>query len=220
MNCRCQPPQPAVIRQVNKANENQGRKFYCCAQSNCQFFHWVDEALLSIQPPPALNKQGMTSGNGPLSSGPSAANAAVKKAVWKLKISIAEFEEYPPKIWFNIIGSKLQHLTKLFNSLPSDQKRYKETLKLWLCNFSIYETFISRLIAEFPDAEVQELPRFLVVGLRSYLATYNDVITGQKPCDPEPELNIDEEFLGTLLPFQVEGIRFVIRHRGRALIGE
>lgn len=38
--------------------------------------------------------------------------------------------------------------------------------------------------------------------------------------DTDEHLNIEDSLLGMLLPFQVEGIRFVVRHKGRALIGD
>jgi hypothetical protein len=70
-----------------------------------------------------------------------------------------------------------------------------------------------------PSIELQELPRFLVVGLKSYLRGQEEDIHGSSDI-MEPELHLEESFLDTLLPFQLEGIRFVVRHRGRALIGD
>jgi hypothetical protein len=111
------------------------------------------------------------------------------------------------------------------NSIPTNDKKYKLSSKLWLFNFRIYDLFVSRFQAEITSIELQELPRFLVMGLKSYLRRYdenhnqsnNETIASDLI---EPEVNIEESLLDTLLPFQLEGIRFVIKHKGRALIGD
>ena len=129
--------------------------------------------------------------------------------------------------------------------------------KVWMFNLKIYETFVSRFLAEVSTVSLEELPRFLVLGLRNYVRSHeqddlirwtvelflkilvrlfddipNDVnlfvlFIGVRYSDAsdysdvfEPSLNIDESLLDKLLPFQLEGIRFVVRHRGRALIAD
>ena len=43
MNCLCE--QQVVERTVRKDGPNQGRKFYCCANRNCDFFLWASDNL-------------------------------------------------------------------------------------------------------------------------------------------------------------------------------
>eukprot|EP01033_Poteriospumella_lacustris_P023068 gene23068-17457_t len=63
--------------------------------------------------------------------------------------------------------------------------------------------------------EVDGLPRFLSHGLKNYLKRLNVL-----PDTTQMELNVTPALRQMLLPFQVEGIKFVIARGGRALIGD
>ncbi len=91
--------------------------------------------------------------------------------------------------------------------------------KYWVFKFSIYDEFVGRFLAELPTIELEELPRFVVMGIKNYLRRFDDIATSSEEVI-EPELNLEEKLLDTLLPFQLDGIRFVVRHQGRALIGD
>ena len=44
--------------------------------------------------------------------------------------------------------------------------------KVWMFNLKIYETFVSRFLAEVSNVSLEELPRFLVLGLRNYVRSH------------------------------------------------
>lgn len=80
-------------------------------------------------------------------------------------------------------------------------------------DFSIYESFVRELktASQFAHLEVAELPRFLSQGLPLYQQHLPTTFA---------EPNLFPKFRNTLLPFQLEGLKFVIRHGGRALIAD
>ncbi|KAJ3130145.1 Calpain-type cysteine protease dek1 [Physocladia obscura] len=45
-SCQCIPAKPARLKTVLKENKNQGRKFFGCAASKCNFFSWAAPAQL------------------------------------------------------------------------------------------------------------------------------------------------------------------------------
>lgn len=80
----------------------------------------------------------------------------------------------------------------------------------------VYEQIMNRLqSSEFDQIEVTELPSFLVKGIPRYLNTLSNR-TGVE----DQALNIEPCLMEKLLPFQLEGIRFVIKQGGRAMIGD
>ncbi len=134
----------------------------------------------------------------------------------QVNISLYKFENGPPmRVWFSITSPPNSTLTKYFTSLNVDLRQFLNGLKLWVFDFILYEEIISRLLSsEFEETiQITELPRFLTVGLRNYLQNIPKVSV-------EPVLNLEPALLEFLLPFQLEGIKFVIRHGGRALIGD
>ena len=95
-------------------------------------------------------------------------------------------------------------------------KSYDEAKKLWCIDFRMYEELIPRLqSSEFNTlVHLNELPLFIVRGLRNFLKSIEQAV------DEEIAINIRPSFLDQLKNFQKEGVRFVIRRNGRALIGD
>jgi hypothetical protein len=60
-----------------------------------------------------------------------------------------------------------------------------------------------------------ELPRFLSKGLGSYQKKVNKLNAG-----PELTLHLTPKVNATLLPFQMDAVKFVARRGGRALLGD
>lgn len=207
MNCLCNPPKPAVVRTTNKEGQNKGREFFCCdsndAAKKCDLFHWVGAPM-----PFSLTHRPKQTSN---------LLVDVKKpGRIQANICLYKFENGPPmRVWFSITSPPNTALTKYFTSLNIDLRQFLNGLKLWVFDFILYEEIVSRLLStEFEETiQITELPRFLTVGLRKYLQN-------MPKFSVEPVLNLETGLLEFLLPFQLEGIRFVVRHGGRALIGD
>lgn len=131
----------------------------------------------------------------------------------KIILSISYFEN--GSAWFCAIGSIPPQLTEFFNSLPSESRQYKERMKAWYFDFKIYEQFINTLRSSdfFDLVQVEELPPFLIRVLSKYMQSKILRV-------PDVDLNLEEELLDVLLPFQLEGIKFVVSKGGRAFIGD
>ncbi len=94
-------------------------------------------------------------------------------------------------------------------------RQFHEKLKLWAFDFHVYDDVVSELQStRFNEYAVVELPRFLVNGLKKYIHAL------PKTIEAHPVLHLEAPLLAVLRPFQLEGIRFVVRHGGRALIGD
>ena len=154
-----------------------------------------------------------------------------------IRLSITKFEDGPPlRIWFGVYHSHSSKLTQLYLSFPGDKRKYIDSTRNWTFDFCLYEHYVNQLQAsEFDFVELVELPRFLAVGIKRYIATITKhqqqtaqevgtvagIETGVGAgITTEDSLNIETSLLDVLLPFQLEGIRFVVRHAGKALIGD
>lgn len=214
MNCRCNPPKPAVIRRVGKSGPNFDKEFFACelGTNGCGFFQWADATM---PPPPTRNfaKNSNAKGRG---ENVSADRRGVRA---RIIISSIQFDGRPPmKIMLRLISPYYSQITNFLESIPKDLCSYDNYAKLWTFSFDVYD----RIVAYFETEEVRNLqlelealPRFLVVGLRNYLKRINIL-----PDTSNTELNITPSLYQMLLPFQIDGIRFVVARGGRSLIGD
>lgn len=213
MNCRCQPPRPAVIRRVSKSGPNYDKEFFTCelGQSGCQFFQWADATM----PPPAVR---------------SFAKSTMKSSTYneknrgmgiraKIAISAIQYEGKPPmKIFLYLQVPSTPALSSFLDKFPPDVCWYNHASKLWIFSLEIYDQVVRHFESEEMKAsklELDGLPRFLSHGLKNYLKRLNVL-----PDTTQMELNVTPALRQMLLPFQVEGIKFVIARGGRALIGD
>ena len=158
-----------------------------------------------------------------------------------IRVSITKFEDGPPlRIWFGVYHSHSSKLTQLYLTFPADSRKYVDSTRNWTFDFCLYEHLVNQLQAsEFDFVELVELPRFLAVGIKKYIANITKyqlqraqlksievgkvagIETGVGAgITEEDSLNIETSLLDVLLPFQLEGIQFVVRHGGKALIGD
>lgn len=214
MNCKCN--KPAVIRTTSKPGVNIGKQYFACPERNCDMFQWVgvDSRPISLSSDSQTRRIPFNQSHGRKTSSND-----------KVILMISDFNSRPEavSVWFSAMHSCKEYqstLTKFFLSFPQQHRQWKDKLKLWVFDFMIYESFINRLKTEHPSIDIQELPRFLVLGLRSYIRSYLDDKDVDIDADNEPKLNLHQHFLDLLFPFQLEGIKFVVKHKGRAFIGE
>lgn len=91
--------------------------------------------------------------------------------------------------------------------------RYSGSLKLWLINFTAYDAFVASIHNSPHQYDLEEIPKFLVKGISNFLKHVNKY-------NSEPVLDILDSMRDKLLPFQLDGVKFVVRRNGRALIGD
>jgi SNF2 family DNA or RNA helicase len=199
MNCTC--GFPAVSRTVQKEGINKGKQFYICGNSKCNFFLWkgserqMPKSVKSIASSPVRKKESETI----------------------VKLFLHKFEEFPSmKLWFSAVTNGPTALLATFYSTISENKKfYNINLRLWIFDFEIYEDFISTLLSSHysPSIDVVELPRFITIGLKKYFTNLSNSSLDETVSLPETLIDI-------ILPFQIEGVIFVIRHGGRAMIAD
>ncbi|XP_063386918.1 SWI/SNF-related matrix-associated actin-dependent regulator of chromatin subfamily A-like protein 1 [Cydia fagiglandana] len=99
-------------------------------------------------------------------------------------------------------------LINVFKSIPS--KSYDPSSKLW--NFSIndYQELMSKVAPLAPHIVLGALPQFVLKILRTQ-------ITDPRTLDLSP---IEATLRNKLMPFQEDGVRFGIAHRGRCMIAD
>ncbi|KAJ1420613.1 P-loop containing nucleoside triphosphate hydrolase protein, partial [Ochromonadaceae sp. CCMP2298] len=71
------------------------------------------------------------------------------------------------------------------------------------------------MTSPFDSLRLTELPRFLAKGFAAYLKRLSKLKVG-----PDPVVNIPAQLMATLLPFQLEGVKFIIRRGGRGMLGD
>ena len=211
MNCQCNPPRPAVTRISQKQNANQGKEFFCCSTNGCNFFHWVGAPM-----PASLNRFRPQRGS-PVKSNPSnAVNSNGPIPPSEHKVMIYEIvDQVPMQIWLYIQGPNISSISRFLSNMPPDKCRYDNGLKFWLFEFSLYKQVV-KAFRSAGDIYFDELPSFLVKGLQNYLEKLS---TKSTACE-DSDLRVPAELFGLLKPFQKESLRFVIRHGGRALLGD
>jgi hypothetical protein len=113
------------------------------------------------------------------------------------------------------VNVKAPYNVKLNDFFKRSGCRYNDRLKLWSFEFSNYKKVIGTLQSDdfFHTHQVIELPRFLLRGLKTFLSK----LIPPSEC-MEPDLST--YMMDTLLPFQMEGLKFVISRRGKAMIAD
>ena len=204
MNCSCGVP--VATRTVRKEGPNQGKSYQCCARNTCNYYVWLGNGTLPavIQP---------TYGHAPQNNVAPQIPSSNKIPV---SIHLHRIDSSPCRIWFRVQYPRCESIDKCIMDIPSDMKMYEEAKKLWSLDFRVYEELIPRLqSSEFSSiVHLNELPLFIVRGLRNFL------LSMEKTVDEEISINVRPSFLDQLKNFQKDGVKFVIRRNGRALIGD
>ena len=181
----------------------------------------------------SLNKGSSTANGGSKSTtatNTTTANAPTRKVApggKKIDVRLALFkiESGPPsRVTFSADFARNDDLSKLCQSFPANLSFFHAPRKMWILDLSIYEQFVSRLLSsEYADLAnlppANEIPRWLIKGLTWYQKKLETVPESMLPLD-QVHLRLTPYFREKLLPFQVEGVRFVVRHGGRALIAD
>lgn len=123
----------------------------------------------------------------------------------------------------------------------NDCCKFDYSRKLWTFDLKIYDSVVQ--LVRDAGYQPEELPRFLSDGIRKYFAKVQrpspptsssssshqvyGMQNGEKERKGESlsqsndiKLNISSSLSSILLPFQVEGVKFIINHCGRGLIGD
>ena len=245
MNCSCY--KPAVIRETRTGN-NAGKKYWGCALNVCSMYVWCDSHMLPpIRPQiPSSSSSGtnatMTSNNNyntttSNNTDTKATNSANNNNnnLKKIQFTLLNFEynndDHELSAWFGVLisgsSTHISHINKLFLEFPENLRRYKTTFKMWEFNFKVYNELIKRL--QLPPCNdyvsVEPLPLFLSHAILTYITQQNqeyDKIsrTASTGNNNEIILNIEDELRSELLPFQVEGVKFIVSRHGRGMIAD
>lgn len=227
MNCHCNPPRVAAVK-LCSTGDRAGQQFFCCAgngDNKCSFFVFQGSNI-----PFSLNRQQVVhSAN---SSGSSTASAATNTAkatnshsatgTYSVKFKLSRIKENPTyRVWVMALSSSysplMSKMTQLYMSFPKEYRIFAGDTKLWSFDFEIYPQLIARLkSSEFGFVKLEELPPYLTNILTKFLQQQQQL---PQPYVQQP-LHIDPHFLSQLKPFQIEGIQFVIKRNGRALIAD
>ena len=209
MNCYCNPPSLAVIKTTQRKNENFGKDFFGCANGGCNFFSWMGAAI-----PASLHN------NSQAPTRPTQQHSQLPRVA--VRLTVTKFEDGPPvRIWFSLCHSQSPRLTQFYLSFSKDKRKYLESTRNWSFDFCLYDELVNQLQAsDFDFVELIELPQFLVRGLKRYIDRIEKQQSLILGTSTEISLNIEPALLDMLLPFQLEGIKYVIRHGGKALIGD
>ena len=222
MNCNCNVP--AITKTSQKTGPNYGRLFFTCGNSSnnsqhCTFFSWHDPSMpistFAQSKSYNNNNNYNNSNNSNNNTYNNNNNSSSNSNKLSLSLKLTEFEDNnPPKIWFSASHAYSKDLDTYYNTLPIDMKRYDHNKKLWLFDMTIYDRFINELSSSRYNNKIHinDIPKFLANGLKKYISKLS------KPVDMK--LNIEASLYDTLLPFQIEGVNFVVKRHGRALIGD
>ena len=132
----------------------------------------------------------------------------------RVVLTVSEIEPMPPqRIWFSIVAAQDTVLSNYIGFLPAGLKKRCPRTHVWHFDFQLYDKFVGDLTTDpkYSHLDIIEIPRFLTRGLPIYLKCL-------PTATEEPKL--PPKFADMLLPFQLDGLRFVIRHGGRALIAD
>ena len=241
MNCSCY--KPAVIRETRTGN-NAGKKYWGCASNVCSMYVWCD----SHMPPPmrpqipatssSSSNAAMTSNNNYNNTDTNTNSSTNHKSnLKKIQFTLLNFEynndDHELSAWFGVLisgsSTHISHINKLFLEFPENLRRYKTTFKMWEFNFIVYNELIKRL--QLPPCNdyvtVEPLPLFLSHAILTYIAQQNSeydkiprTTSADNTTNNEIILNIEDELRSELLPFQVEGVKFIVSRHGRGMIAD
>lgn len=234
MNCNCNPPKLAIIRKVVKEGKNFGKDFFTCSTSSCQFFSWVQNPIgsssnnsstFSSNPPIKFQhnsnfnrfNSSTSSFNSSSSSNNNNNNNNSNKLVVRISVFSIEYKENLT-IFFSLASSYSGEINSILTNL-SKENSYKCNFdfkkKIWIFHFDIYERLIKSLIS-IKNVTLEQPPSFLINGFQSYIKRISSLPSSEL----NSELNLSKQMKETILPFQEEGIKFIIRRGGRGLLGD
>jgi hypothetical protein len=242
MNCNCNPPQPVVVRQTKKPGKNLGREFFACPTGACSFFNWTDTpmpSMVKLNRPIASSSSGH--GNNLIAQPNNSKGISAKitihsfsKSSFELCQSSLQFVSrkvsYPrTSIQLSISFPFCREIFDVMKSFEGEFCYYDLQFKLWTFQFELYDFVVAKIRNVGHD--VVELPKFLLQGLKKYLDRINPITKrlyeDHRKLNPsqtddtyEVSLDVGKELMETLLPFQVEGIKFIVERGGRGLIGD
>lgn len=230
MNCHCNKP---VINRIAQSGDHPGRSYFSCSSSSCRFFQWVDGhfppkikpssvSTTTLIPTSSSSNKSTFSRQGQahsLSSSSKVIDTVRSSDLPRLKLLLSSFEEKEDgsvTVWFVVLSSiSNNELTKFYLSLPESTRRYKDRVRVWEFSFEVYTQFVETL-SDTPFSSmlrVEPFPAFVSTAILNYMKTI-------KENSGPVILNIEPELRKALRPFQIQGVEFVIRRGGRALIGE
>lgn len=208
MICDCDPPAQSYV-QISRSVANPNREYYACVnpKAKCDFFQWADApvggARKQRQAVPAI-----------ASSTGNKSQIVFSVAEMILDDGGREMDDTPQSfiVWINIMAP---YNTKLTSFFMKSGCRYNERKKLWSVEFSRYNEVIGTLQSDefFSTHHVVELPRFLLKGLKTFLHKLPPPTARMEPV-------LSTFMMDTLLPFQLEGLKFVIARKGKAMIAD
>jgi hypothetical protein len=194
-----------------------GREFFCCPappEAGCRMFQWVGARI-----PASLN-----SGSGISRKEPAKVVSSTSSktfGTFEVTFKLHKISESPHiRIWlsiFHVYSSQYTHMiSALLQSFPATMRHFDSSLKFWTIDFQLYEPIICQLQSQkFDFVKLKELPVYLLKILKNFLAFSSVDATVDKS---EPQ--IPPFLLGHLKPFQIEAVKYTIRHNGRVLIGD
>ena len=207
MNCNCQGQLPAACLTVRQSNsDNFGRQFFACQTRTCGFFQFADEPASSS----SYNGSSSSSFNQHFRQGVQSSSSS--KSATSIKLYLDEFDESSFQFWFAVCPVNAE-ISKIIQNLPANKYKYNNGLKLWLLEFTLYETFVDILNTPPCCYNIEEIPKFVVQGIRSFLKSTPNFLV-------DPEIDISPTLSESLLSFQLQGIKFVVKRNGRALIAD
>ena len=212
MNCLCDPPRPCTTKVSQKQNENNGKSFFTCATNSCNFFAWQGSYIPASIGGARRNKRGPGSSSSKMHGSPAKVNGK-----HQVRVLIHEITGYPPvEIKISIQTPSSPVINDLFARMPPEKCSYNHGLKMWILSFSLYDKIVAEFhTPPFSSFHLDELPNFLTNGLSKFLRRLPKVAVGS-----DSSLQVDPALLAVMMPFQVESLRFVINHGGRALLAD
>ena len=205
---KCQHGLPMLQLTVRKPGPNVGRPFFRCAQQPpCDAFEWADTPSRRI--PNAITAASSTT----TAAAPAAAGAprAAREPV------VCKFEAVDDAT-FSLSFQPFS--TALVDHLKTQQGRWNDAARHWLFPLSSYDALLESLktLPASPSAPLLDLTDELPKVVRKWLA---------KEVKPPP-LITDETLLSilpphlasSLLPFQLDGVRFALSKGGRVHLAD
>jgi hypothetical protein len=128
--------------------------------------------------------------------------------------------EGPPlEIWLSLQCSYSPVVQDFFKALKTEKVVFNNGLKMWLFSYEMYERVVREFMSSpFEGLHLIELPRFMAKGFKSYLKRLSKLKVTE--VGPEVAVNIPPKLMDTLLPFQLEAVKFIIRRGGRGMLGD
>ena len=196
MSCSCNFP-------AKRVQDKHGKEFLCCAETGrvkCNFFSYVD----SFRAPSTLKQVSTTS----------MVSHNVSGAFVKCKL--LRFDEENMKYWVELINPRHAQLDEWLRQKPEQQCRYIEGSRVWHMSFDLYDSMVRFAKSDAAGRmDVHDLNPYLLSAMKNFLR-------GLPKHDPfiEKPLVLSETIADYMLPFQREGVEFIIRRGSRGMIAD